>query len=356
MYVLFMKTNDISKKQFMRRNSLFNIIIILFVLLVLGAIGYHLSDMFQHNNVEITDYRLPPDNTEWHMHESHNDYSSFAKRITVGSDNNYKKIRAIYNWICTNIEYDTSFSIYTADDCYKAKKGVCQAYCELFYQLAKAVGINTEIVRGLSKDYQGKVNTHAWIKAYTEDNACILLDPTWGAGTVDNGRFTRSNNIWMWFDVLPEWMIFSHFPEEDTNQFLNNPLSMEEFVKLTPANYLWVEYGLNIQEIFDKARSKELNLPTFYNGGEGCFEILNMPLCSFLKKDETYTFRIRVKTQKDFAILNDTELTDMNKWEAEGNGIYSINYLVNKGDYLSLSVKNSSSENQWSSLIKYKIH
>ena len=339
----------------MRRNCFFNICIILFVLLVLGGIGYHLSDKFQRNNVEITDHQLPPDDAEGHMDESHYNYSSIANSITAGSDSDYKKIRAIYNWICDNIEYDTSFSIYTADDCYKTKKGVCQAYCELFYQLAKAVGINTEIVRGLAKDKQGKVNNHAWIKAYTEDNTGMLLDPTWGAGSVDNGRFIRSNNCWMWFDVSPEWMIFRHFPEEETNQLLDNPLSMEEFVNLTPANDLWVEYGLNVHEIFDKARRKELNLPTFYNGGEGDFEILDIPMCSYLRLGETYTFRIRIKSQKYFAIFNNAELADMNKWEDEGRGVYSINYLVQKGDYLSFCLKNSSSENQWSTLIKYRI-
>ena len=96
---------------------------------------------------EVDDYRKEHiDSIDMYVHDSHYDYSEVAKSITATCEDDYQKIRAIYKWICDNIAYDTSYSIYSADNCWDAKKGVCQAYCELFYQIAKAANVKAEIV------------------------------------------------------------------------------------------------------------------------------------------------------------------------------------------------------------------
>ena len=41
----------------------------------------------------------------------------------------------------------------------------------------------------------------------------LLIDPTWGAGIVSDGKFVRSTDNSMWFDVSPYWMAFSHYPD-----------------------------------------------------------------------------------------------------------------------------------------------
>ena len=71
------------------------------------------------------------------------DYAPIAQQITDGEVTKYDKARSIYQWICKNISYDTTYQIYTADKCWELKRGVCQAYCELFYRLAEPLGINT---------------------------------------------------------------------------------------------------------------------------------------------------------------------------------------------------------------------
>ena len=81
------------------------------------------------------------------------DYSTLAKSITKNAKSKLEKNRAIFNWICENIAYDTSYTIYTADECYEQKKGVCQAYSELYYRLCEAVGIKCIIISGKTKDY-----------------------------------------------------------------------------------------------------------------------------------------------------------------------------------------------------------
>ena len=38
------------------------------------------------------------------------------------------KAKAIYDWICNNIAYDTTKQIHDAETCYRTSRGVCQAY------------------------------------------------------------------------------------------------------------------------------------------------------------------------------------------------------------------------------------
>lgn len=51
------------------------------------------------------------------------DYSQVAQQITQGCTTDYDRAKAIYRWLCANISYDTSYSIYTADDCWDRKRG-----------------------------------------------------------------------------------------------------------------------------------------------------------------------------------------------------------------------------------------
>ena len=306
---------------------------------------------------EVDDYRKEHiDSINMYVHDSHYDYSEVAKSITATCEDDYQKIRAIYKWICDNIAYDTSYSIYSADNCYDAKKGVCQAYCELFYQIAKAANVKAEIVVGKSKDQNGQLGTsgHAWVFAYTRGNHGILLDPTWGAGYVDGDKFIRSDYCWDWFNVPPELMILSHFPEDDSYQLIDNPITMEEFVSLIPASISWLNYGLDTHMLFMKARKHELEMPKFYDSGERDLIIINIPLCNSLKVGNTYTFRIKMKAEKDFAIINRQKFIKKEEWNDEGDGVFSINYEVKDPNTLKLSVKGEF-DDYWYSLIEYRI-
>ena len=135
----------------------------------------------------------------------------------VGTANtNENRARKIYDWICDNIQYDTSKQIYNADGCWEIRRGVCQAYCELFCHLAEKVGLTVEIITGKAKTSQGEiaVEKHAWLFVYTDEYNGIFIDPTWGAGSVENGIFVKNSDTSSWFGVSPYWMAYSHFPDD----------------------------------------------------------------------------------------------------------------------------------------------
>ena len=76
------------------------------------------------------------------------DWTKMATEMVKGCYMPYEKAKAIYEWLIDSIQYDTSYTVYDADTAWKSQKGVCQAYCELFYRIGTAVGLDVRIVTG----------------------------------------------------------------------------------------------------------------------------------------------------------------------------------------------------------------
>lgn len=286
------------------------------------------------------------------------DYTPLAESIVAGCCSKYDKAKAIYRWLCENIAYDTTYTIYHADECYEQRRGVCNAYCELYYHLAKCVGIYSRIVNGKSKDIYGHIDSrgHAWIYTVV-DGRGMFLDATWGAGTVNNGKFTRNNYIWAWFDVNPKFMIFTHFPDNDSDQFLYPAISFDEFRSLPRAASEWVTLKLDIDHVYNLAMKRELRLPTFYSGDDIApnLEILEMPLERSLRIGQSYTFRIRLSDSKyNIALINNSDFAELDTWHSLGGGIYAIDYTVRDTGGVRLGYKLGNG-NEWSILLDYAV-
>lgn len=172
--------------------------------------------------------------TEAQLFESQINYAEHVNTIVGTAVTKKEKAKAIFDWLCNNIAYDTTLQIHDADRCWKTRRGVCQAYCELFLHLAKAVGITADIIVGKSKNPDGIISeeNHAWIFVYTKGYDGIFIDPTWGAGYVQNGIFKAEAND-IWFDIDPDWLIYTHFADDkEWNQKASAEVSYEQFEKL----------------------------------------------------------------------------------------------------------------------------
>ena len=304
----------------------------------------------------ITDYYKLPDDGNIHPVKSRYDYKPLAEEITAGCTTNFERIKAIYAWITSHIEYDTSYKIRTADECLKKQKGVCQAYCELFYLLGKAVGIRVETIMGKAKDQTGFVNPngHGWLFAYTSNDRGILMDPTWGAGSVDGDRFVPEENCWEWFNVAPEWMILSHFPQKASCQLLDKPLSEQEFMAMEPVKPIWMQYGLDLSKIYQRARNGKIVLPNFYNYGEGIVRLLDIPWLTSLRIGSEYTFRVKMLEDRDFAIVNHSVTCKKQEWTAEGDGVYTVKFIPRDTESLYLCIRDADGAG-WNTIVKYDI-
>lgn len=147
------------------------------------------------------------------------------------------KARAAFIWVAENIQYDIenmyAINFYESkeDKVNKplaTKKGICENYAALFNDICLKCGIKCFVVEGYTKqngftDYI----PHAWCAAYI-DTAWFMFDPTWGSGYISNEKFYKKINN-TYFAARPSVLIKTHMPFDYMWQFLNYPITNQQF-------------------------------------------------------------------------------------------------------------------------------
>ncbi|HLF53364.1 transglutaminase domain-containing protein [Flavobacterium sp.] len=166
-----------------------------------------------------------------------NSTKSIASYINANFKTENEKIRAIFYWTSSKISYDIN-NMYavnfneTSEEKIKktleTKKGICINYAEIFNDIANKVGIKSIIIEGYTKQ-MNKVDyvPHAWCAAKI-DNKWYVFDPTWGSGYVNKNKFVRKVNNY-YYKTDPTKIISSHMPFDYMWQFLNYPVTNQEF-------------------------------------------------------------------------------------------------------------------------------
>ncbi|MGE8206488.1 transglutaminase domain-containing protein [Heyndrickxia sp. NPDC080065] len=119
---------------------------------------------------------------------------SLANKINRNKKNDREKAMAIYEFTAKNVSYDvTKFkkNEFKWDDSalktLDLKTGVCQDYAYLAGALLRASNIEARVISGKAGTGVWKEN-HAWIEAKI-DGKWLTMDPTWGAGYLQNDKF-----------------------------------------------------------------------------------------------------------------------------------------------------------------------
>lgn len=170
-----------------------------------------------------------------------NSTDSIAKYINANFKTENDKIRAAFYWTASNISYDVD-NMFEVDvnqtpqeritKTLKTRKGICIDYANVFNEIAHTLGIKSVVVSGYTKINDRVSNlSHAWCAAKI-DNKWYLFDPTWGSGYVNNTdkKYTRNINN-SFFKIVPELMINSHMPFDYLWQFMNYPITNQEFME-----------------------------------------------------------------------------------------------------------------------------
>ncbi|MBK6963710.1 MAG: hypothetical protein IPH20_07095 [Bacteroidales bacterium] len=162
-----------------------------------------------------------------------------ASYITSNFTTDKDKSRAIFIWVASNIQYDIdnmfAINFYEKKEDkiskpLKTRKGICENYASLFTDICLKSGLKSFVIEGYTKqngfsDYL----PHAWSAALI-DTSWFLFDPTWGSGYMNNGKFyTKINNDY--YLVSPSSLIKSHIPFDYLWQFLNYPVTNQEFLE-----------------------------------------------------------------------------------------------------------------------------
>ena len=102
-------------------------------------------------------------NAQHKVSQTSRDWSADANSIIKGEKSKLRQAELLYRWISSNISLDTSGTIGTADECWDLKSGASLGFCELYYRLAEAVGLQTYIITGVAKNQSGDIHDHVCV-------------------------------------------------------------------------------------------------------------------------------------------------------------------------------------------------
>lgn len=108
-------------------------------------------------------------NAQHKVSQTSRDWAADANNIIKGEKSKFRQAELLYRWVCSNISLDTSGEIGAADECWDLKSGASLGFCELYYRLAEAVGLQTYIITGVAKNQNGDIHDHVWLMAKIDD-------------------------------------------------------------------------------------------------------------------------------------------------------------------------------------------
>jgi hypothetical protein len=160
-----------------------------------------------------------------------------SKYIILNFRTDREKTRAIFIWLANNIQYDIDnmfvINFYESKEdkinkSLKSRKGICENYAALFNDICLKSGIKSFVIQGYTKqngfaDYL----PHVWCAALI-DTSWFMFDPTWGSGYINGGKFVKKINN-EYFQTMPSTLIKSHIPFDYLWQFLNYPITNQQF-------------------------------------------------------------------------------------------------------------------------------
>ena len=270
-------------------------------------------------------------------------------RISNDFDTDIEKVRAAFFWISTNLTYNKSlnntfrtpqFISYFSEfeknkkvealkllrikNAFLNKKGICFDYASLFNQLCEELNLQSILIKGIVKEEIKKIKSetlyknHAW-NAVKINNQWKLFDCTWASyqWDFDNNKLLKKINNY-YFDIDPNILIKSHYPENKSWQFLDKTITLQSFFE---APIFFPDYFKNKLEL--------LNL----NSGQVTINANDNNYIRFtnITKGKPIFFNNSKRTIKKAAFKNVGEQRILK---------FKTKDLLNAGDYLTLYLEN----------------
>jgi transglutaminase-like putative cysteine protease len=170
--------------------------------------------------------------------EAQSSFESVARRIAQAEPDPWMRVKALHDYVALRVSYDVAAlqaGQYPPQDpqtVFRTRRAVCAGYANLLAAMGEVTGDAIVVVGGDARtsnvrDLSGE--GHAW-NAARIGGRWTLLDPTWDAGHLTDGRFVQEYSTEFLF-APPEVQGLSHFPEEERWQLRSPPLSRGEFLR-----------------------------------------------------------------------------------------------------------------------------
>jgi len=224
-----------------------------------------------------TDFRMADSIAAVYAGHSLGDIRGLSHKLTQKLPTSQEKFRAIYKWVCENIENDYFLYMKTtrqraklkSEEEFKAwnkkfnatvfkklieeRKTICSGYAYLVRELALHAGLSCVIINGYGRtavaNVKGKgVPNHTW-NAVQMDNKWYLCDATWSSGAINlqQSRFIPGFNE-AYFLADPSIFIRNHYPLDSKWMLVHDDKPSLDVFLTRPVIYSPV-YTLNITDL-----------------------------------------------------------------------------------------------------------
>ncbi len=232
-----------------------------FLLTIILPIGFSFNLYSQITDFPDADFRKADSVANVFTNHSLKDLKSLAEKLTGSFSKEEEKFRAIYFWVCNNIESDyqyyrlnekqrtkfrdqpdqldawnTSFSKRVFDRLLHEKKTVCTGYAYLIKALSFWAGLECIVVDGYGRSVGSNVGgsgtpNHSW-NAVRIKGKWYVCDATWSSGTVipETGVFIKNFDE-AYFLPAPEIFVQHHFPLDTALMFLRDKPMLYDFLE-----------------------------------------------------------------------------------------------------------------------------
>ncbi len=249
--------------------------------------------------------------------------------LTAPARNDAETARALYRWIAGNIAYDVQPKPFSgrinkpgARQTLESRKGLCDGYSSLFDELARRAGLETRRIRGYSKGhsyYPGRrfadVN-HEWI-AVKIDGDWRLIDPTWGAGLIEEERFVKKFDG-IYFLTPPAYFLFDHLPFDPEWQLVRQKMTLDAFeTQAYPGRPLLRSFyhlgvpGEALREAMSRKDFTDFPKVHYYKGR--VLRVEQAPITGRLEEGNKYTFSMASPEISGATLLNAGQWRDLEK-------------------------------------------
>jgi hypothetical protein len=234
-----------------------------------------------------------------------------TQAIIAGAATDSARAAAIYEWVANNVAYDVDGYLAgridgeTAEQVFRRRIAVCGGFVALYNRMAAEAGLRVEPITGYAKGfdhYEGRSsrrNNHAWLAIHL-DGRWRLVDPTWGAGAVRDGRFEAAFD-WYYFLVSPEELILSHYPRQRQWQLTARTMSRNDFERLPAVPRALFSVGFEPAALRTALASHVRDFPTV--APEPGLRVVVAPIAGTLRSGNTVSVEV-VWRGADVALVN----------------------------------------------------
>jgi transglutaminase-like putative cysteine protease len=293
------------------------------------------------------------------------DMERLGRYLASGARSERDKARLVFRWVADRISYDIEGLIAgkvgdtRAEAVLKSRRSVCEGYANLYEKLAKIAGLEVVKVRGHAKgsgfnpgdSFQKDSLSHAW-NAVKIDGDWKLLDATWGAGSVNGGKYEKRFNEFYYLTPADQ-LAFSHFPSEKQWALVkDDPFTEEEFKRWPKIDYRLFALGVSAASVRKQLQAKpEARWLEIFGSSGPKVTLLEGPLERRLSAGTKYKLRFKARGFQDIVIINGDA-----KWQpvTKKGDVYEVT-LNGKPGELTVSGKAAHREGRYWGILRWTV-